>query len=521
MRFAARFVISLVLLFVLWANPSFAQSPVQPQTQPDLHNYTQNVMIEVTSALTCMLAGVDPIRPNEKCLGIANGKIGPVDSQGGTIGMMGNLIALTFAPSVHTIDFVNYMAGNFGIAKNTYAKEVTSGNGGGGAGQASAGIGFRGLTPLTQIWVVFRNLVYLLFVLLFILIGFAIMLRVHIDPRTVMTVENQVPKIVVALILVTFSFAIVGLLIDLMWVFTYLVIGVFASINPQISESFNNIQGENALQIANKLPGGLEQIVTNSSAGVGGLISGLFDGTGGRVVAGLLMGLLAGSAALIPGAFIVGITGGVIAGVTGLVFGSQILGFIGSIFAFLIIGIALLYALFRLWFQLIRAYVMILIVAVFSPFWILGGLLPGSRLSFTSLMRELGANLVTFPATIVMFLLGKTFIDIFGNTPSSEVFVPPLIGSPATPKAIGAIVGLGIILLTPDVNKLMRKALQAPEFDFSAIAGAVGVGASVPGRLIGGGMSLAYGTHYDESKGVMVGKGGTVGKFLRSFGFVR
>ncbi len=76
-----------------------------------------------------------------------------------------------------------------------------------------------------------------------------------------------------------------------------------------------------------------------------------------------------------------------------------------------------------------------------------------------------------------MFLLGKTFMDIFGTT--SGGFVPPLIGNPGDTKSIGAIAGLGIILLAPDINKMMRKAFKAPEFDFAAIFGAIRAGQGV------------------------------------------
>jgi len=445
----ARFLV-LLLFFIfslfVFTLPSFAQTPNNPSAD-GLHNYTQNVMIEVISALGCQVAGVDLVSPNQKCLGIANGKIGPIDSTGGAIGTMGGLIALTFTPPLSTVDYVNYLASNFGITKPSYAQEQ--------------GIGFAGLTPLTNVWIAFRNITYLLLVLIFLVIGFAIMLRVRIDPRTVMSIENQIPKIIVGLILVTFSFAIVGFLIDLMWVLIYLSMTVFNNIfeklGPQyaLSADFRNFHGLNALEAVNNInlgggtglfgtgqgKDGLVGITTNASAAVETVISGLFNNY----------------------------------------FNLPVIGGIISTLAFIIIGIAILFALFRLWFQLIKAYVMILIVAVFSPFWIIAGLLPGSKLNFTNLLRELGSNLITFPATLIMFLLAKTFIDVFAGPEAQNIFVPPFIGNLGAAgegaKAIGALTGLGIILLTPDVNKMMRKALQAPEFDFSAIGKGIGAGA--------------------------------------------
>ena len=144
-------LLSLVFGLFFLVSPIFAQT-TNPSTSSgqDLHNWTQNVMIEVMSSLTCQLAGVDPVNPTQKCLGIANGKIGPVDSTGGAVGVMGNLIAMTFTPPLHTGDYVRYLAGNFGITKPAYAQ----------------GIGFQGLSPLINIWTAFRNIAYLLFILI-------------------------------------------------------------------------------------------------------------------------------------------------------------------------------------------------------------------------------------------------------------------------------------------------------------------------------------------------------------------
>src|SRR5581483_6429401 len=79
------------------------------------------------------------------------------------------------------------------------------------------------LSPLFPIWTYVRNLAYLCFVILFIFIGFMIMFRIKIKAQTVATIQNTIPRIIIAIILITFSYAIAGFLIDLM----YVVIGIF------------------------------------------------------------------------------------------------------------------------------------------------------------------------------------------------------------------------------------------------------------------------------------------------------
>ena len=83
------------------------------------------------------------------------------------------------------------------------------------------GIGFGALDPILQTWKTFRNLAYLFFVLIFLVIGFMIMFRHKINGQTVVTIQQAIPNIIVALLFVTFSYAIGGLLIDAMYLVMY------------------------------------------------------------------------------------------------------------------------------------------------------------------------------------------------------------------------------------------------------------------------------------------------------------
>ena len=55
-------------------SPQPALSNLNTNTNPDvpnnLHNWTQTVLIEVISATSCMITGIDPSNPNQACLGI-------------------------------------------------------------------------------------------------------------------------------------------------------------------------------------------------------------------------------------------------------------------------------------------------------------------------------------------------------------------------------------------------------------------------------------------------------------------
>lgn len=68
---------------------------------------------------------------------------------------------------------------------------------------------------LLKFWQIIRNASYALMVLVLVVIGFMIMFRVPLNPRMVVTAENSLPRVAVSLLLITFSFAISGFLLDI------------------------------------------------------------------------------------------------------------------------------------------------------------------------------------------------------------------------------------------------------------------------------------------------------------------
>lgn len=547
---AFSFLLISTFYFLSSVNLTYAASQVTPNqsnvtalsnTNPDvpnnLHNWTQTVMIEVMSSLTCQIAGIDPINPKQSCLGadVKTGKIGflPSPKTGGAIGFMGNMISVLYTPPLHTSDYFQNLAQNFGITKKTYAA------------QSEGGTGFQSLSPLMGIWTAFRNIVYLILVIVFVVIGLAIMLRVKIDPRTVMSIQNQIPKIIVGILAVTFSFAIAGFLIDMMWVLIYLIYGVFSGISPEIANIVTNlsptsIQGKNVIDVVDKLipvSGGVFGIANNVAtssralmtnilgispvplATFGNLfeaLSGLKFQSLGSILPNFLIDLISSGAGLFVGSswaqliadksifgwsIPTGTAAGIIGGFSAFLGAEEMLRFIIPYgIVFLIVSISLLVALFKLWFALIMAYVQILLSVVLAPFWIIGGIIPGSPISLGGWFKNMAANLLAFPATLAMFMLGKIFMDIFGNTSVVGVqkFTPPFIGDVGDPSLIGSLIGLGIILMTPNIVNLLKTALKAPKTDMG-IGAAIGAGTGIPTKAAmtaGGIMTVA---RYDIS----------------------
>ncbi len=461
----------------------------------NLHTYTQSTIIELLSSVICLIAGADPINPNGKCLGIdvETRKIGYVENGGGLLGATGQLIGLTYNIPVSSTHYARSVASNFGITKKTYAQvdvkndlfchenpEVCnacianpslaycsgSKNGGG------AGIGYLALTPILDLWKVFRNIVYLFFVFVFVLLGLGIMFRIKIDPRTVMTVQNQIPKIIIALILVTLSYAIAGFLIDLMYVGIYLAITL---LKTQDLAVYSNIDTNPFFAVGGF--GGINGLAGPAAGTIKGTISSLFDGSWGRalsaLVGAIIGGLIGGGIAQLPFAKaagpLVAAGGGGIGGIIGLAMGSKLLGYLAGLIAYIVISIAIITTLFRVWIMLIKAYIYIILDAVFGPFWIALGLI-NSGAGFGSWIRKLLANLAAFPTVLILFMLGRIVQHGFEQD-SVGNFVPPLIGDPGNVSAMGSIIGLGIILIAPEAVNITKSIFKAPEMKYTAAIG--------------------------------------------------
>jgi hypothetical protein len=465
------------LSFVKPANAQFQSADRQTNylnTNPDvpqnLHTYTQSVFINIAAATSCILTGTDPLNPRGKCLGIdtKTNKIGYVEGGQGLVGITTGLLAFTFYIPVSTHDYGSMLASSFGIVKPAHAQ----------------GVGFKGLEPTLRLWEAFRNITYMFFVVAFVIVGLGIMFRIKIDPRTVMTLQNQIPKIIIALILVTFSYAIAGFMIDLMYVSLYLIVSVFRDTGVDTGSIF----GSNPLSAAGGL-GGMSGIAASVAKSFGAIISSFLDGTLGEAITGvmgLLLGLGAGAAL---GGPIGGFIGLIIGGFAGATLGNELLGFIGGLIAYIVVVIALLVALIRLWFILIKSYIYILISVVLAPFYIAAGLIPGLA-GFGGWIRSLLSNLVVFPATAAMLLLGKSFIDGFSRAePGSMPFVPPYVGSFLDPELLASIIGLAIILMLPEVANMAKAALKAPETKYTS---AVGAGVGMGAGIASGGPRLAW-----------------------------
>lgn len=476
-----------LILFLFFAVPASAQT--NPITNPSMdsdvprnqHTVTQAVTIEVMSAIICQITGIDPIDPSLGCLTVnpetrklgltkptfdANGN----QQLGGMLGTTTDLIAFTYQPVVTTGAYTDYLAGNFGIVKKAYAQ---------------TGYGFEGLRPILKLWTVVRDIAYVLLTLAFIFIGIGVMLRIKIDPRTVMTIQNQIPKVIIGIILITLSYAIAAVLIDLMWVTTYAGVnllsdhavqnGIGTGGNETLAQKANKSIINNPLSFTNQLfetpKPGVFHITQDVSNNVGEML---------RQIVKDLLGVDNGDSCF-------GGLGSILPGGKKLVDFSAcaagLLAFLASITLKLVILVVLMVTLFKIWFNLLKAYIYTILYVIIAPVMIVFGLLPSKPMGFENWLRRLFVNIAVFPLTAFLIVGARLLMDVYDSDKS--LFVPPLVGNPNAVN-FGTLLAFGALLMAPHIQTILQekmgvKGIGSPGLIAAGLAG----GAAVVGAPVG------------------------------------
>lgn len=363
-----------------------------------------------------------------------------VGYKSGAIYALSGLIAEMYKnPPASSTEYFADLGRNLGIVKPVYAQ----------------GVGFEGLRNLLPLWKASRNLAYIFFVIVFLYMGLAIMFRVKLDPKTVITIQNAIPKLVVALILVTFSYAIVGLMIDLIYLTIYL--GIIALKEPLIAAGeigdlqakFTNLSFFQAIALVGG--GGLQAIF----------------GTG-----------------VVP---IIGTIGVVLMGIVGAIVGVFVsplaLPLAIPLILLLILLASALFLVIKLFFSLVISYISIIISVIIAPVQIMLGVLPGSQGGFSTWFKNLLANILVFPAVALALLIGWLL-----TTTAGPSWAPPLVS--VSGRTLSGIIGLGILLIANKIPEMIQTAFKIKPPGYGAavgetISGGAGAISGLYGRTIG------------------------------------
>lgn len=345
------------------------------------------------------------------------------------------------------------------------------------------GIGFVGLMPLLPLWKASRNLAYGIIILVMLAIGFMIIFRMKIDPKTVISVQAALPKIVLTLILITFSYPIAGFLIDMMYVVSAIIISLMAN---AAKGAGNIMPGAGFITDA---PSQQAEFLTGGLGGWGKLFNSIFSlGMVPSALSQFFLGSFTNS--LTAGG--TSLAGGVI-GKLALQLPFFKAALATAVILVVIVALGLLFTFIRLTMLLFNSYVQLLITVILAPILLLQEAIPGQS-AFAQWIQNIIANLVVFPATIAIIYFSWIVTAISWN---SNLWAAPLIptgggGDIKNGNPMAVFLGIGIIFLAPSlvasVKKMFHPKPALPITAGTAFAPATGAA----GTLMGAGSQFYY-----------------------------
>lgn len=223
------------------------------------------------------------------------------------------------------------------------------------------GFGYKtGGSAVKKLWKTTRDMAYSLMIFVTIILSFMLMFRVKISPQATITAQLILVKITTAIILITFSYAIAGFLIDLM----YVAIGI---ISFTIKETGMVYDDYSAMELFNDLAHDRIVLILNL-----------------QYIVVFLFGTIA------------------------TIFSSSLLGGIILLIFLVIVLIASLFNIVKTTWVLIKTYINIVLSIASAPLQILiGTLSPGY--SFFGWIKKLVANLAVYPTVSIMYFMAFFF----------------------------------------------------------------------------------------------------------------
>ena len=483
-------IVTSYLLLVTFSSPAFAQAPPslgvssgETKLDGSNFNYLVNGGVNLGYTIPCgLMMTVGGFCPVSQSPGIKLGSDGTSSLYlydrlpgGGAIGGVTSvMMAMYSAPPIAAGEYLAMVKRDFGIVKPAYAQV-------GGSGSGIIG-------PVAKLWEVVRNLSYLMFIVVFLAVVLMIMFRQKLNPQTVLTVQNALPGLVIGLVLVTFSYFIAALLVDMSFVGVQLVAQIFAGAVNEKGEVINAF-GKNAGDLTRLAQeSNLMQLFSTSAlrwdnfADVGQVTKDATNsilppglGLGAAVLGGIVSVVLL-AVGMIP--FGIGL------GIGALALGSSSLtnfNVVGLIVPLILI-IALFVQFIRLAFQLLKAYISLLVFTVVGPLIIMFSAVPGRGGALGLWWKSILANSLVFPAVFGGFLFAGM---ILGTDPAIWSATPPLFGG-LNIGFIRILIAYGILLGIPAIPDMVKNAMGVK--DIQGIPQAAVQGAQAGAGVIGAGV---------------------------------
>lgn len=432
-------LIFIILSLFLTSTPTFAANAAdfswsaKDQSTWTLGNLVESINTGISGTCAKPNSTIEVFDQDKQERGMISCDNSRVKGSGGAIGYTTGVMTALYNPPTSSVYYLANLGENLGLGpKTAYAQVPGSG----------AGI----IEPVMALWQVMRNIAYVIFIVIFLVVGFMIMFKQKINPQTVIGVQQALPSLVIGLILVTFSYFIAALIVDFAFVGIQLVTQIFTA------PGLNNSLGD-----ADKIRGHAQNAnifwLFMSSAFNFENVKIAWQGTSGQLYSNL-----GGPTTSFVAAAVVTIISSAFIGPFSLLAGGATAAAIPIIIpgiVVLVLLVALFIQMFKLLFALLSAYITILVMTFAGPFFILAGSIPGRGGAISNWFKSLIANTLIFPAVFAAFLFAGF---ILGNNPGWSNTTLPLFGG-VDGNFIRVLIAYGILLGTPGIPAAVKGAL--------------------------------------------------------------
>ena len=245
------------------------------------------------------------------------------------------------------------------------------------------------------IWKKMRNISYSFITLVIVFTGLLVMLSYKTDPRTTLSLVDFVPKLAMSLIIITFSWPIAGIFVDLTT--------VLANVGYQLLNGYGDF---NAVWITS-LGGGMALII-------GGVIGSFF--TGGWSLIATVVGLIV-----------------------------------------LITSVAYIIALISAFVTLIKRWLSMVLLAAFAPIIFLWGSLPGQEEALQTWFKSMIVSALTFPAAGLLLYLATKLTPMVGKDFPKPPLAYPIIGESILLPLLSPVVSIVLVFLIASIPSVLEE----------------------------------------------------------------
>lgn len=261
-----------------------------------------------------------------------------------------------------------------------------------------------------DLWKKLRNIAYAFLILVVVLVGIMVMMRYNIDPRTTATALEFIPNLVTSLVLITFSWVISGLFVDLSIILVKLVTNTFGEV--QNWEVFFGPTWGAIVSWWNTVARAATFDLSNPAEWVGAVIN-----TGVSIVGG---------------------------GIATILFA-------------LIMIIASFIVTLMLVFELSKRWITLVILSMASPLAFLWGTIPGQEDTIKTWFKSMLVAALTFPAVQALMVISwkLALLDYSTTIPNTL----PYIGGGSFPW-FNAIISIGTLMMALKVSAVIEDLLD-------------------------------------------------------------